>query len=77
MRNVCNLSVWNSEGCSLLGKPRRTGDDNIKLDLKVIWREDVEWIHLAQDRDQRRYRMNIEPSVSIKDVQFLEQLNND
>jgi len=31
-------------------KPRR--EDNIKTDLSEIWLEGVEWIHLAQDRDQ-------------------------
>jgi hypothetical protein len=27
-------------------------DDNIRLDLKVCRVEDVDWIHLAEDRDQ-------------------------
>jgi hypothetical protein len=27
-------------------------EDNIKMDLKEIALEGVEWIHLAQDRDQ-------------------------
>jgi len=34
------------------GRYRRTWEDNIKMSVrKIIW-EDVEWIHLVQDRDQ-------------------------
>jgi hypothetical protein len=42
----------------LLGTPegkrphRRKWDDNIRMDLRgIIW-EDVDWMHLAQDRDK-------------------------
>jgi len=37
------------------GTPRRPWhkwEDNIRLDLEAIWREGVDWIHPAQDRDQ-------------------------
>jgi hypothetical protein len=33
---------------------RRRWDDDMKMYVKENWREDVEWIHLAQDTDQRR-----------------------
>jgi hypothetical protein len=35
-----------------LGKPRRTWEDNIRMDPREIWWEGVDWMHLAQDRDQ-------------------------
>jgi hypothetical protein len=35
---------------SLKGKPRYNLEDNIKMDLTDTGLEDVEWIHLAQDR---------------------------
>jgi len=35
------------------------GLDNIRMDLREIWWEDVDWMLLAQDRDQWRARMNI------------------
>jgi hypothetical protein len=31
---------------------------NIKMDLKDIWRDDVHWIELAEDVDQRRTLLN-------------------
>ena len=34
-----------------LGRPRRRWEDNIKMDLKEIGWEDVDWIDVAQDRD--------------------------
>jgi len=34
-----------------LAKPRRKSMDNIDADLKRVGWKDVEWIHLAQDRD--------------------------
>jgi len=27
-------------------------EDNIRMDLREIWWENVDWMHLAQDRDQ-------------------------
>jgi hypothetical protein len=32
--------------------------DNIKMGMKVMGWEGVVWIHLAQDRDKRRARLN-------------------
>jgi hypothetical protein len=34
------------------GRPRHRWEDNIKMDVREIWWEGVDWIHLAQDRDQ-------------------------
>jgi hypothetical protein len=40
-----------------LGRPRRRWVDNIKMDLREVgW--DVDWIDLAQDRDQWRALVN-------------------
>jgi hypothetical protein len=36
----------------------RRWEDNIKMDLKKIGWECVDWIHLTQDRDQRRDLVN-------------------
>jgi hypothetical protein len=35
-----------------LRKSRSTREDNIRLDLREIRWEGVDWIYLAQDRDQ-------------------------
>jgi hypothetical protein len=34
------------------GRPRRRWEDNIRIGLREIEWEGVDWMHLAQDRDQ-------------------------
>jgi hypothetical protein len=48
-------------------------DDNIKTDLEAVVCEDVEWIHGAQDRNQRWVLMNTVMNllVSLGAVNFL------
>jgi hypothetical protein len=41
-----------------LGRPRRRWEDNIKMDLKEIGFDYVDWIHLVQDRDRWRALVN-------------------
>jgi hypothetical protein len=35
-----------------LGRPRCRCEDNIRMDIREIGLEGVDWMHLAQDRDQ-------------------------
>jgi 3-oxoacyl-ACP reductase-like protein len=42
--------VGNSEERRPFGRPRCRWEVNIKIDLKEIGCEDVNWIYLAQDR---------------------------
>jgi hypothetical protein len=42
------------EGKRLLGRPRRRWVDNIKVDLREIGWGGMDWIDLAQDRDNWR-----------------------
>jgi hypothetical protein len=44
--------VKEHEGEMPIGRPTHRSDDNLKVDLKKIEWESVEWIHLAQDRDK-------------------------
>jgi len=53
-RNAYKMLVGKPEGKSPLGRPMRRWEDNIKMDHREIRREGVEWIYLAQDRDQWR-----------------------
>jgi hypothetical protein len=53
-RNAYRLLVGKPEGKKLLGKPRRRWVNNIKMDLGEIRLGGVDWIRLAQDRDQCR-----------------------
>jgi hypothetical protein len=41
-----------------LGRPRRRWEDNIKIDLREIGCGGMDWIDLAQDRDQWRVLVN-------------------
>jgi hypothetical protein len=50
---VYRVLVRRPEGKRPLGRPRhRWGGDNIKLDLREIGIDGVNWIQLAQDRVQ-------------------------
>jgi hypothetical protein len=44
--------VGKPEGKTPLGRPRHRWEDNIRIDLWEIGWEGMDWIHLAQDRDQ-------------------------
>jgi hypothetical protein len=50
--NVNRILVWKPEGRRLLGRPRYRWVDNIKTDLRKIGWGGMDWIDLAQDRDQ-------------------------
>jgi hypothetical protein len=58
-RNAYRILVGKPEGERPLGKPRRRWVYNIKMDLREIGWEDVDWIDLAQDRDQWRALVNM------------------
>ena len=40
------------DGKRPLGRPRRRWEDNIKIDLREVECEYMDWIELAQDRDR-------------------------
>jgi hypothetical protein len=50
MRNAYNFLVGKPEGVRLLGRSKRRWEDNIKIYLREIGWESMDWIHLAQDR---------------------------
>jgi hypothetical protein len=54
--NAYRILVGKPEGKRPLGRPRRTRRwvDNIKMDLRKIGWDDMDWIDLSQDRDQWR-----------------------
>jgi hypothetical protein len=56
VRGAYNILVGRPEGRRPLG--RRRSEDNIKMDLREIGFGDVDWIHLAQDRDRWRAFVN-------------------
>jgi hypothetical protein len=50
-RNVYKVLMGKPEGKRPLGRPRPRWKDGIRLDLREIGWESVDWIQLAQDRD--------------------------
>jgi hypothetical protein len=57
-RNAYRILVCKPEGKRPLERPRRRWVDNIKMDLRVIGWDGVDWIHMAQDRDHWRALVN-------------------
>jgi hypothetical protein len=57
-RNIYRILVGKREGKSPLGRPRRMGVDNIKMDLREIEFDGMDWVDLAQDRDYLRALVN-------------------
>jgi hypothetical protein len=73
IRNAYSILVGKSEGRSPFGRPRHKWEDNIKMDLREIGTEVVDWIHLAQDRDQwRALEYGNETLSSIKGGEFFD-----
>jgi hypothetical protein len=50
--------VGKLEGKRPLGRPRRRWVDNIKMCLREIGWGDMDWIHLAEDRDKLKAPTN-------------------
>jgi hypothetical protein len=57
-RNAYRILVGNTEGKRPLARPRRRWVNNIKMDLSEIGWNGMNWIDLAQDRDQWRALAN-------------------
>jgi hypothetical protein len=57
-RGVYRVLVGRPESKRPLGRPRRRLEDNIKLDLREIGIDEMNWIRLAQDRVQWRAFVN-------------------
>jgi hypothetical protein len=71
------IVVGNPERPRTNERPKLRSQNNIKMDLKQIKYESVDWIHLAQDRDRCRALANSnEPSGSIEGGKFFEQLSD-
>jgi hypothetical protein len=57
-RTAYRLLVGKPEGKIPLARPRRTWVDNIKMDLREVGWDGVDWTDMAQDRDQWRALVN-------------------
>jgi hypothetical protein len=56
--NSYRILAGKPEGKRPLGRPRHRWVDNIKIHLREIELDGMDWIELAQDRDQWRALIN-------------------
>jgi hypothetical protein len=57
-RNAYRILVGKPDGKRPLGRPRRRWVNSIKMDLREIGWDGMDWIDLAQDRDQWKALVN-------------------
>jgi hypothetical protein len=64
-RNAHSILVGKPDGKRPLGKPRCRWVDNIKMDLRVTGWGGMDWIDLAQDKDQWRTSVNMVMNLRV------------
>jgi hypothetical protein len=57
-RNAYRILAGKPEGKSPMGRPRCMWVDNIKIDLREMGWDGMDWIDVAQDTDQWRVFVN-------------------
>jgi hypothetical protein len=63
--NAYRILVGKPEGKRPLGRLRRRWVDSIKMDVREIGWDGMDWIHLAQDRDQWRALVNTVMNLQV------------
>jgi hypothetical protein len=64
-RNTYRILVGMPEGKRPLGRPKRRWLNNIKMDLREIGWDGMDWIDLAQNRDQWRALVSTEMNLRV------------
>jgi hypothetical protein len=59
------ILVEKSEGKCSLGRPRRRREDNVKINLRETGWRGMDWIDLAQDRNQWRVLANTLMNIRV------------
>jgi hypothetical protein len=62
---ACRILVGKPEGKRPLGRPGRRWMDNVKVDLRKVGWDGMEWIDMAQDRDQWRALVNTVMNIRV------------
>jgi hypothetical protein len=65
-RNAYRILVGKPEEKRPLGRPRRRWEDNIIMDVREIGWGGMDWIDLAQDRDQWRALVNTVMNLRVQ-----------
>jgi hypothetical protein len=63
--NAYGILMGKPEGKRPLGKTRRSCVDNINMDLTEIGWDAMDWINVAQDREQRRALVNMVMNLRV------------
>jgi hypothetical protein len=64
-RNSYRILVGKPERKRPLGRPRHRWLDNIKINFREIGWDGMDWIDLAQDRDQWRNLVNMAMNLRV------------
>jgi hypothetical protein len=64
-RNIYRILMGKPEGKRPLGRPSSRWLNNIKMGLREVERDCMDWIHVAQDRDQWRAFVNTVMSLRL------------
>jgi hypothetical protein len=64
-KNAYRILVGKQEGKRPLGRPRRRWEDNIRRDHREIGWGGMDWIDLAQDRDQWKALVNTVVNLQV------------
>jgi hypothetical protein len=64
-KTVYRILVGKPEGKRPLRSPRRRWEDDIRMDLREIGWGGMDWIDLAQDRDQWRALVNTAMNLRV------------
>jgi hypothetical protein len=70
-RNAYRILVGKPEGKRPLGRPTRRWLDNIKMDLREIGWGSIDWIDLAQDKNQWRALVSTVMNLQVPAVKDL------
>ena len=62
---VYRVLVGKPEGKRPIRRPRRSWEDNIKMDLQEVVCGGMDWIKLAQDRDRWRVLVNVGTKLRV------------
>jgi hypothetical protein len=65
-RCAYRVLVQKREGIKPLGRPRRRCGDNIKINLREVGWEGMDWIDLAEDRDMWRAVVNAVINLRVR-----------
>jgi hypothetical protein len=65
IRNETKILARKPEGKRTLGRPGHTWEDNIRMYRREVGWDGVEWIHLAQDKNQWRTLVNTVKNLRV------------